>query len=140
MPMKLMALAALITSPEAIIVSEFMDEGRLVCEQALAVAWHESRWNPKADNPYSSADGLFQIIDGTWDWIAEWEDDKYNAYQNARVAHNLYTRTKGWSHWSVANNKLEGKKVKNILVDPLSTLPNNILERAEAALDYYLEE
>jgi hypothetical protein len=27
---------------------------------------HESRGNPKAENPTSTASGLFQFVDGTW--------------------------------------------------------------------------
>ena len=30
------------------------------------VAHHESRGNPRAENPRSTASGLFQFLDGTW--------------------------------------------------------------------------
>ena len=35
------------------------------------VMQHESRGNPKAENPTSTASGLFQYIDGTWQHYAK---------------------------------------------------------------------
>lgn len=39
-------------------------------EIALLVMWCESRGDPGADNPTSTAAGLFQFLQSTWDWIA----------------------------------------------------------------------
>jgi hypothetical protein len=39
-------------------------------EQALEVMWCESRGNPKATHPVSGAAGLFQFMEGTWNWVA----------------------------------------------------------------------
>jgi peptidoglycan hydrolase CwlO-like protein len=39
-------------------------------EQALEVMWCESRGNPKATHPLSDAAGLFQFMEGTWEWVA----------------------------------------------------------------------
>lgn len=38
--------------------------------EALSVMWCESRGNPDAKNPSSSATGLFQFLKGTWAWTS----------------------------------------------------------------------
>ena len=38
--------------------------------EAMAVMWCESRGNPDAKNPTSSATGLFQFLSGTWAWAS----------------------------------------------------------------------
>ncbi len=38
------------------------------CKDAMvSIAWHESRWNPSAQNKRSSAYGLFQFLNRTWE-------------------------------------------------------------------------
>lgn len=39
-------------------------------EQALEVMWCESRGNPNSTHPVSGASGLFQFMEGTWQWAA----------------------------------------------------------------------
>lgn len=53
-----------------------------------------------ADNPKSTADGLFQIIDGTWRWFG-CEGAKKNAYDNTRCAVKIAT-TDGLHHWDAS--------------------------------------
>ena len=50
-------------------------------DQALAVARLESSLNPRAQNPRSSAGGLFQFIDSTWNQYGG--GDKYDPARNA---------------------------------------------------------
>lgn len=38
--------------------------------EAMSVMWCESRGNPDAKNPTSSATGLFQFLKGTWAWAS----------------------------------------------------------------------
>ena len=67
---------------------------------------NESNWNPKAQNPISTAGGLFQFIDSTWlstikrmnkDWSL---DDKYDAYKNIEAGLWLLSKD-GYKHWEV---------------------------------------
>ena len=49
---------------------------------------HESKGNPKAENPISTASGLFQFLDGTWQGVAKWVPgaSKYRHAANAPAA------------------------------------------------------
>lgn len=46
---------------------------------ALKVAWCESRYDPVVKNPDSTAKGVFQFIDGTWEGYGKifWNNDFY---------------------------------------------------------------
>ena len=69
-------------------------------EIALCVIRHESAGNPEADNPRSSATGLFQVLSSLW-------SDRYGvSYRelldpevNARVARAIWDES-GWRAWS----------------------------------------
>lgn len=50
-------------------------------DYALATAQRESGFNPRAKNPKSSAGGLFQFIDSTWEGYGQ--GDKFDPYANA---------------------------------------------------------
>jgi len=54
--------------------------------------------NPKAKNPYSTAKGVFQILDGTWEY-AECKGDPYNEDDNIACARILYedSNTRPWN-------------------------------------------
>jgi hypothetical protein len=64
-------------------------------DAAIRVAWCESRLNPRADNPRSTAAGLFQLL-------ATWYAGKFNPYDawaNTRFALRLSNGGRSWSHW-----------------------------------------
>lgn len=70
-----------------------------------AVAWCESRMNPRAANPSSSARGLFQFLTtpkgGTWGRTPYARLDVFNPYANALAAGWLYVKSgRSWSPWS----------------------------------------
>lgn len=50
-------------------------------DYALSTAQRESGFNPRAQNPKSSAGGIFQFIDSTWEGYGQ--GDKYDPYANA---------------------------------------------------------
>lgn len=62
-------------------------------DRALCLIWHESRGDPTAENPTSSATGLFQIL-------AFWEDryglDRLDPAQNVQLA-AIIRDAQGWA-------------------------------------------
>jgi len=75
-------------------------------ERALCILDHESRGNPNAKNPRSSAAGLFQFLRSTWDRVplsvSGGSYDSGQVYQpeaNIRSAAWLQARS-GWWPWS----------------------------------------
>lgn len=58
----------------------------------LRVMWCESRGNPNADNPRSTANGLFQILDGPFDPAA-----------NVSLAHSMWS-SRGTQPWSASRS------------------------------------
>lgn len=63
-------------------------------DTALRIARCESNYNPLAENPYSSATGVYQFLDRTWDYVCE--GDVYNMDDNIRCFMNNYNRHPGW--------------------------------------------
>ncbi len=70
------------------------------------VARHESHFNPRAENPRSTASGLFQFIDGTWRHYAKHvpEAKKYGHASHAPAAVQwevalLAVKWGGHGHW-----------------------------------------
>lgn len=78
-------------------------------EKALAVMACESGGNPNADNPVSSAAGLFQFLKSTWDNMVPLSvtggsyssGQVYDPEANVRSAAWLLAAA-GWSQWSCA--------------------------------------
>jgi len=64
--------------------------------QAQKIAWCESRHYPTAQNPHSSAKGLFQIIDLTWTDFG-CLGDPLNPTDNVLCALKIYRD--GTQHW-----------------------------------------
>lgn len=69
-----------------------VEEGK----SALKVAMCESSMNPEAESPTSSASGLYQIIDGTWN-LFKCTGDPYNAFDNIDCAKKIFDHTGGWN-------------------------------------------
>ena len=74
-------------------------------DTALAIAWRESGYQPRAQNQCCS--GLFQIYyDVHKGWLADLgidsRNDLYDARTNAEAAFALYQRAGGWGPWSLA--------------------------------------
>jgi hypothetical protein len=65
-------------------------------DRALCLIYHESRGDPSARNPRSSATGLFQIL-------AFWEDryglDRLDPAQNVQLA-RIIRDAQGWTAWN----------------------------------------
>lgn len=69
-------------------------------ETALCLMEHESRGNPNAKNPTSSARGLFQILGSLWaPHFGIAKDDLYDPELNIRLAAEIY-EMQGWWAWS----------------------------------------
>lgn len=77
-------------------------------KKALAIAARESKFDEFADNPYSSAAGVYQFVSGTWDgihdsihpWWHRWElhHSVYNARANCLAAVK-WAHRHGWGAW-----------------------------------------
>lgn len=67
---------------------------------ARAESWDGTKLDPNADNPTSTADGLFQIIDGTWALFG-CTGSKYDPDDNARCAMKIAS-TSGLHHWNAS--------------------------------------
>lgn len=73
---------------------------------ALAIAKAESGLNPNAQNPESSASGIFQFLDGTFQTycinklgIATSLADKDNPIYQINCAIDMMASPGGWEHW-----------------------------------------
>lgn len=80
-------------------------------DEALYVMDCESSGEPFAENPKSTASGLFQFLDGTWDSVSNFTGETENAYHpeanisNAAwlVRHSVVDLGKSrWSQWAKA--------------------------------------
>lgn len=71
---------------------------------AACIAKYESGGNPRAENPNSSASGLFQFIDGTWRAITGRSDRAKDAPVSVQIAafYKLWNGGRGAHHWVVA--------------------------------------
>ncbi len=65
-------------------------------ETALCLMALESGGNPSAQNPRSSAAGLFQILDSWWD---KYGGSRYDPEDNVRLA-AIIRDVQGWGAWS----------------------------------------
>lgn len=72
----------------------------------IRIARYESRFNPKAKNPHSTAKGIFQILDGTWNAKANrCVGNAYNFKQNIDCAWIIQGK-RGFQPWVVFTNGL----------------------------------
>ncbi len=77
-------------------------------DQAMCILAHESKGNPGAKNPHSTAAGLFQFLRGTWDSvptsITGGSYDSGAVYQpeaNIAAAAWLQRKVDSWRPWTV---------------------------------------
>lgn len=69
-------------------------------DTALCIIRHESRGDPEADNPRSSARGLFQILGSLWaPHYGVSRAELYDPVTNARLARDIWDNY-GWWAWS----------------------------------------
>lgn len=63
---------------------------------------HESDWNPKSQNPTSTAYGLGQFLNSTWKWMeyTKTDDPKIQIHAIIKYIETVYgTPDKAWSVW-----------------------------------------
>ena len=75
---------------------------------ALTIAEAESKFNPLARNPASSASGIFQFIKSTWK--TECEGDVFDYRDNTRCAMRLLSTDNGLNHWLADRNMRQALK------------------------------
>ena len=69
-------------------------------ETALCIIRHESGGDPDADNPRSSAKGLFQVLGSLWaPHYRVSQAELYDPATNVRIAGDIWANH-GWSAWS----------------------------------------
>jgi hypothetical protein len=66
------------------------------------IATCESDNNPRARNPYSSAKGLLQILDGTW-YTFQCKGNVFNAYDNFQCGLKI-AQLSGLHHWNASRS------------------------------------
>ena len=64
---------------------------------ALQIAYCESKYDPQAKNPISSAKGVYQFIDGTWAWIGA-KGHQFDYKENIKQFMIYYPKYPTW--WS----------------------------------------
>ena len=77
-------------------------------DHALCIIAHESKGNPDAKNPRSTAAGLFQFLRSTWDRVptsitgGSYDSGRvYNPEASTAAAAWLVYEGGGWRHWTV---------------------------------------
>lgn len=69
-------------------------------ETAMCIIAHESAGDPDADNPRSSASGLFQVLGSLWaPHFGVDRRDLYDPVINVDLARRIWDK-QGWSAWS----------------------------------------
>lgn len=72
-------------------------------DRALCIIEHESGGDPDADNPRSTARGLFQILGSLWaPHYGVAREDLYDPWVNTHLAHDIWDNH-GWWAWSPYN-------------------------------------
>jgi len=67
------------------------------------IARCESGLNPNAKHPVSSASGVMQIINSTWNMYSPPNYDKFNFSHNVEVGWKIY-KAESWKPWSSSIN------------------------------------
>jgi len=66
----------------------------------MYILYRESRGNPRAKNPSSTASGLLQFLAFHWDGSGKWRFDPFNPRAALTFGHKLYLLTNG-AAWAV---------------------------------------
>lgn len=79
----------------------FLMEGKTYASLIARIIWCESRGDPKAKNPSSTAKGLCQFLDSTWNYVQEKWDMKLERENplDQRYACERLLREEGSKHW-----------------------------------------
>lgn len=76
-------------------------------DRAIRIMWCESKGDPRAKNPVSTASGLFQHLASMWEErtaAAEMGDaDVFDPVANVAMAAWLVYEFGGWSHWNASS-------------------------------------
>ena len=83
-------------SPVEDIIKYWSDEYDYSYQKAYFLAKCESQLDPKAANPNSTAKGIYQFLDGTWE--SECEGDVFSAIHNSQCAIRMLSEG-GESNW-----------------------------------------
>lgn len=68
--------------------------------EALAIAWCESRLEPRAYNRSSGASGLFQVVPYWHAWRMAPGESLFDPEVNVRIAHEIYLAWgRSWRAW-----------------------------------------
>lgn len=92
------------TIPQKII--EYSYTINLNPKTALNIAQCESNYDPTAKNPSSSASGVFQFIDSTWEHYCE--GDVFNEDDNIKCALDIM-KERGYKDWNASRHCWYGK-------------------------------
>jgi len=87
-----------LTVPE--VIDQYAREYGLSVPIMKRIAYCESFFIPNAENNSSSATGLFQIIDGTWDYFG-CQGERTNVEDNVVCAMKIATEG-GLHHWNAS--------------------------------------
>ena len=97
--------APLVAETSIIIVRDIVVAPQIEDRLFNKIAMCESKNDPLADNPYSTAKGRFQFLDGTWNyyapklWAEDWKNKNVLSYEdNTDLAWYVYT-THGTRDW-----------------------------------------
>ena len=80
------------------LVAEYFPVGEV--DTAMCIIRHESSGDPRADNPRSTATGLFQILESLWGpHYGVSTAELYEPHTNIRLASDIW-KEQGWGAWS----------------------------------------
>lgn len=110
---------------------------------------HESGWNPTAQNPSSTAYGLFQFLDSTWKGtgIAKTSDPALQIEAGLRYIESRYKTPKGaWDFWQrqsphwyeMGGTHFNGPQIIGVGEGPEVTVPLNKPDRLKSLTDAYI--
>lgn len=87
------------------LVSAFFESGDV--DRALRIIWCESKGDPRAENPVSTASGLFQHLGSLWEERTRQagmrDADIFDPVDNVALAAWLVYDFGGWSHWAASS-------------------------------------